>query len=212
MTNSFVIFRPIFGAYILWHLLDVLPYVDELFGDDMPYDYKLSPIYGILPNIVDDITSAYFILMTMIFFSILYTIGFAFKLSSLILYVGWTILFNRNFLISNPGIPYVGWILLASMFVPKNGPIPKKILFTAYFLLMLGYTLSGLHKLYFSPSWISGHALEFVLRNPLAKDNIIRDTLLNYPNIMKLITWFSLAIEISGLPIGSFYYTRKYYW
>jgi hypothetical protein len=79
-------------------------------------------------------------------------------------------------------------------------------------LVGLGYTISGIHKLA-SVSWLDGTALVHVLNSPLARDNWLRDLLVSSPEIvLKLATWLSLAMEISFLPIGLFYYTRPFYW
>jgi len=88
----------------------------------------------------------------------------------------------------------------------------KAIYFLAWLLVGLGYTISGVHKLD-CPSWLDGSALKHVLESPLARDNWLRDFLVDSPEIvLKLMTWFSLALEISFLIIGLFYYTRPLYW
>jgi hypothetical protein len=79
-------------------------------------------------------------------------------------------------------------------------------------LISLGYTISGIHKLD-CPSWLDGSALEHILRGPLARDTFLKDYILSMPQpILKLSTWFSLFLEISFLPIGTFYYMRPIYW
>ena len=79
-------------------------------------------------------------------------------------------------------------------------------------LYALGYTISGLHKLQ-SPSWIDGSALNHVLQSPLSRDNALCHFLLqSNPLILQLSTWVSLFVEISFLPLGLFYHTRKLYW
>ena len=186
-------------------------------------------------------------------------------------------------LISNPGIPYVGWLLLACAIIPSGEKkhrqwqstgncskrtgqwqstsncskrtgqwqstsncskrtgqwqstsncskrtgqwqstsncskrtgqwhMPQLIYWSAWFLMALGYTISGLHKLQ-CPSWIDGSAMRHVLSSTLARDNFLRNFLLATPEIfLNLMTWFSLAAEILFLPLGLFYHIRKWYW
>ena len=210
----FKYFRVIFGIYLFWHFSNLIPYAEELFGNDMPFDPKLSPVYGLFPNILNYVNATYFIIFLTIV-SIVYADGHYYKICGLILWYGWAALLNRNIFIANPGIPYVGWLLLASTLVSnkKNSKITNKIFWFAWFLMALGYTCSGLHKFFLSPSWIDGTALLHVLENPLARDNIIRDMVLALPPIfLKLATWFSLILEISFLPFGTLYHTRFYFW
>jgi len=224
-----MLFRITLGVYLFFHFLQLIPYAEELFGNQMPYDYKLSPVYGVLPNILDYINATYFVIF-LTFISLIFTIELYPKRCAFILWYGWAALFNRNILIHNPGLPYVGWILLALIFV-ENDPnkipfesnnwflnhiqkdqIPKRVFWSGWILLTTGYTASGLHKLVTSPSWIDGTALQHVLEGCLARDNFLRDIIVQFPFFLKLSTWLSLFLEISFLPLGVFYYTRCVYW
>ena len=102
---------------------------------------------------------------------------------------GWACLFNRNVLISNPSIAYVGLLLLLTTLVPAREPfrifgseaasdefyVPSTVYWAAWWLMAAGYTFSGVAKLS-SPSWIDGTALWHVLHNPLARDGLARDS------------------------------------
>lgn len=209
VSRMFKYFRIVFGLYLIYHFLELVPYAEELFGEKMPYDHKLSPLYGIFPNILDYVNATSF-LQTMIFFSILYIIGIRNRPISVFLWYGWACLFNRNILIANPGLPYVGWLLIFSAFI-KNDRVTKYYHLLAWFLMALGYTVSGIHKLW-SPSWIDGSALYHVLNSPIARDNILRDTMVEFPGFLKIMTWISLFLEISFLPLGMFRNTRFTYW
>jgi len=224
-----MIFRILFGIYLTVHFCQLIPYAEETFGNDMPYDYTISPVYGKFPNILEYVNATYFI----IFLTII-SISFACELYSrvcaFILWYGWVALFNRNVLIHNPGLPYIGWILLAMTLVDKDDrkisfntdnsflkyiqydKIPKRLFWSGWFLMAAGYTCSGLHKLLVSPSWVDGTGLQHVLESPIARDNILRDTLVQYPTFLKYNTWFSLFLEISFLPLGVFYHTRLPFW
>jgi len=141
-------------------------------------------------------------------------LGYHHQICSAMLWYGWACLLNRNVLIYNPGIPYVGWLLMIMSFIPnnENTKMTKTLFWLTWMLVGLGYTISAIHKLD-SKSWLDGTALGHVLQSPLARDCWLRDFLVSSPEIvLKLATWFSLALEISFLPLGLFYYTRPFYW
>lgn len=224
-----MIFRILLGLYLVWHFIQIIPYAEELFGTDMPFDPTLSPIYGIFPNALNHVSATGFIIFLTIISAIM-TLEMFPRTCAFILWYGWAALFNRNLLIHNPGIPYVGWILLAMTFIEKDAAritfdtnngflkyiqqdkFPKRILWAAWILMAAGYTASGLHKLVTSPSWTDGTALQHILESCLARDNILRDGLVQFPLFLKFSTWLSLFLEISFLTFGVFYYVRLPYW
>jgi len=222
-----MLFRIVIGLYLYFHFLQLVPYAEELFGNDMPYDPKLSPVYGILPNILDYVNATLFVSFLTII-SLIMILGIWPRRCAFVLWYGWAALVNRNIFISNPGIPYVGWILLAIALVDRtkttkytnkfinqmlyNDKLPKRLFWAGWILMAAGYTASGLHKLVVSPSWRDGTALQYVMESALARDNFLRDWVLQFPVFLKFSTWFSLFLEISCLPLGVFYYTRLPYW
>ncbi|QKF94488.1 vitamin K-dependent gamma-carboxylase [Fadolivirus algeromassiliense] len=215
--------------YLTVHFACLVPYAEELFGTEMPFDYTLSPLHGMFPNVLNYVNATYFLMFltgvaTMLMFEIWP------RLSAFVLWYGWAALFNKNPLISNPGLAYVGWCLLALTLVERDpqrivfntsnwflqyiqrDKFPKRVFWAGWILLAAGYTASGLHKLVASPSWVDGTALQHVLESCLARDNILRDTLLQFPTFLRYSTWFSLFLEIAFLPLGVFYYTRMPFW
>ena len=219
--NSMCNFQFIFGLYLTYHFmgLNQEPYLEETFGCNMPYDVSLSPTY-IFPNIINIVNktigmSSYLYFLT--FCSISFMFGTSLikfipsQLTAGSMWLGWVSLLNRNPLISNPGIPYVGWLLLVYTFY-KHDQIPKRVFWLSWFLMALGYTASGLHKLK-CQSWLDGSAITHVLNTPLARDNFLRNFMLNLPVfVLKMITWSSLMLEILFLPLGVFYHTRFLFW
>jgi hypothetical protein len=90
--------------------------------------------------------------------------------------------------------------------------MPVMVCVTAWILLSLGYTFSGILKLS-SPSWMDGTALHHLLNNPLARPGLIRDLLLLLPaSLMKCMTWSVLALEIAFVPMALFSKTRAFVW
>jgi len=212
-------FQFIFGLYLTYHFMGLQSHVEETFGNEMPYDVSLSPTHT-FPNIINVVNKTIGMSMFLIFMTFC-SVSFMFgtslvrhipsQLMAAFMLLGWVSLLNRNPLISNPGIPYVGWLLLVYTFY-KHKQIPKRVYWLSWFLMALGYTASGLHKLK-CPSWLDGSAITHVLMTPLARDNFLRNFMLNLPEfILKMITWSSLMLEIMFLPFGIFYHTRFWFW
>jgi len=182
----------------------LIPYAEELFSTTgMISNPELSPTNW-YPNILNYVNATYFVsLLTMMCLFI------SNDWVCLGLYYGWACLLNKNVFINNPGMAYVGWLLLVlGLGLERN----RKVYWIAWFLMGLGYTVSGIHKLQ-CPSWVDGYALKYVLESPIARDNFIRELLLSMPDIvLQFKTWGSLALEMLCLPLGMFYHTRKYYW
>lgn len=234
-ARQFALFRILFGTYLTWHFATLIPYASELFSrEGMIPDPNMNPTSDIIQFIfpapllfsIEEPEQVTRLLYTLVLVSLLFAGGVLRPITALFLWFGWTYLFLRNNLIANPGIPYVGWLLLVCTIVPSGEGyyimtpsrkanakwyLPPLIYWGAWFLMALGYTISGIHKLQ-CPSWIDGSALTHVLNSMLARDNCIRDLLLKFPFIVQINTLFSLVAEIMFLPLGLFYYTRKWFW
>lgn len=156
--------------------------------------------------------------------SILFACGWKREWFALLIWFGWACLFNRNNLISNPSIPYVGILLLLTTLVPAGEPMrldqktaanwqmPSWIMIVAWLLLAVGYTFSGLDKLS-SPSWLDGSAMTHLLNNPLARPGWLRDFMLNDLSfLLPWMTWFVLVAEILFLPLTVFRASRRVMW
>ena len=228
--RQFAWFRIIFGAYLTVHFAHLVPWGGELFSRDgvLP-EAALNPTHGILPNVLAQWDSPPFVvafLIALIGLSVLFTLGIARHAAALLLWYGWACLFNRNVLISNPSIPYVGLVLLLTTLVPAREPlrafakklapdafyVPAVVYWTAWFLMAAGYTFSGIVKLS-SPSWVDGTAFWHVVHNPLARDAWPRDLLLGLPAWgFACLTWMALALEIAFLPLALWRWTRPVIW
>jgi len=229
-AHQFAFFRIVFGAYLTIHFAMLVPWGAELFSrEGMLSDAGLNPTSGIFPNILarwdsPDAVTATLVLLTV--GALLFTLGIARRPIALVLWYGWACLFNRNVLISNPSIAYVGLLLLLTALVPttetwrlakasvRREPftMPAAVLACAWILLAAGYTFSGICKLS-SPSWIDGTALAHVLNNPLARTGWVRDVLLALPDVvLHWATWISLAAEVLFLPLALWSKTRPFAW
>ncbi|MDQ3047924.1 MAG: hypothetical protein M3R27_10280 [Bacteroidota bacterium] len=219
---QFKTFRIILGMYLLLHFLFLLPYSTEMFSEEGIFAQpELNFTYGYFPDWLYQFDSAmqvklfFFIL---ILASALFITGRFRRIVSFILWYGWVCLLNRNNLIINPGMPYIGWLLMACVFIPegennsKSWSLPNWCLLGAWLIMSLGYFVSGLDKLN-SPSWLNGDTFGILLDNPLSRDTILRDWSLHIPaSILRGITWLVLVIELIFLPLALFSKTRKYAW
>jgi len=232
--RQFRVFQFIFGVYLTIHFAQLVPHVKELFSrEGIIGNSQWNPTYGVFPNILNYIDySPIFLSVFLVCLTIL-SILFAFRLLAprliaILLWYGWACLLNRNVLISNPGIPYVGLLLLAFGLInftkqrqhnddgegklELNPHVFPWIYWGAWILYAIGYTISGLHKLQ-SPSWLDGSALTHVLHSPLSRDNVLCHALLNmHPLVLQISTWASLIVEIAFLPLGLFYHARRIFW
>jgi hypothetical protein len=207
-------FRPIFGLYLCWHFCELIPYAEEVFGlTGMISNPELGPTYSFFPNAFNFVDPKFFVTF-MFTASVLFLGKINQQMNAAVMWYGWSCMLNRNVFINNPGMAYVGFLLIiiALGFDDKKHPYYKHTYFISWFLMCLGYTVSGLHKLQ-SPSWIDGSALYNVLTSPIARDNSFVDLLVASPEIvLKSHTWPSLVLEMSCLFLGCFYHMRKFYW
>ncbi len=229
-ARQFAWFRIVFGLYLAIHFIHLVPWGTELFSrDGLLPSARLNPTYGILPNVLavwDSPTFVIVFLLTLTVLSLLFTVGIIRRTAALLLWYGWACLFNRNVLISNPSIAYVGLLLLLTTLVPACEPlrlsnrkaasdrfyVPAAAYWAAWSLMAAGYAFSGLVKLS-SPSWIDGTALWHVLQNPLARSGWLRDLALGLPSwTFRTSTWTVLGLEIAFLPLALWHRTRPVAW
>jgi len=232
---QFAVFRITFGLYLTVHFIQLLPYAGELFSaQGVIGDPRLNPLYGVFPNplaIWDAPIAVEMFLVLSAAVGLTFALGIFRRISALLLWFAWACLFNRNNLISNPGLPYVGLLLILCALLPRGDRIsirpsawraqrdaaprwyfPAWIYWSTWILLAAGYTFSGLIKLA-SPSWVNGEALMMLLENPLARDGIFREIALSLPSgLLKIMTWCALGLEILFLLLSFSRLTRMWAW
>ncbi len=215
---QFIVFRAIFGFYLIQHFAGLLPYGAELFSrEGVLADASLNFTHGLLPNPLEHWDSPAFVtgfLWALLALSVLFMLGIGWRMCAVMLWYGWACLFNRNNLISNPSLAYIGLLLLFCALLPpiKRWKFPPVMFGIAWMLLAVGYTFSGVVKCS-SPSWIDGTAMLHVVNNPLARPGFFRDTFLSLPLwAIKLSTWGSLALEVSFVLLCLHHRTRLWVW
>lgn len=225
----FAFFRMVMGCYLLAHFISLIPYAAEVWGPSgMIPDPRLNMTAGILPNPLAWLNSDGFgtgFIITLALLSVAFIIGWQRPMVSLLLWFGWACLLDRNNLIANPGIPYVGWLLLVCAVAPKGEPLsvskrrsdapwalPRVLYIGAWILMAAGYTISGIDK-WLAPSWRDGSAIVHLLENPLARDTSLRTWILGWPDALhRIMTWCILAMEVLFLPLALFQRTRLFAW
>lgn len=220
--RQFIVFRIVFGVYLAWHFAALVPYSAELFSNaGVIPEARFNLTHRAFPNLLAIADAPWQVTTLMIFLTgaaVSFAVGRQRRTCALILWYGWACLFNRNNLISNPGIPYVGLLLILCVIVPAGEvrdpewKMPAFIFWGAWFLLAAGYTYSGVWKL-ISPSWQDGSALQHLLTNPLARPGFARNFLLAMPwPLLVGLSWIALAGELLFLPLSIFKRGRFIAW
>jgi predicted DCC family thiol-disulfide oxidoreductase YuxK len=229
--GQFRIFRVTFGLYLLYHFLSLLPWGPELFSSQgvLPQG-AMSPVFHLFPNLFLLWDSSLFVqacLLAAALFSLFFTAGKYDRVMAVLVWYLWACLYGRNPLIGNPSLPFIGWLLLAYTLVPSfsdrnelsstsedtgSWSLPGDIFAAAWILMALAYSYSGYCKL-ISPSWMDGTALRQVLNNPLARETVVRTSLLALPALwLKAATWAALFLELAFAPLALLRRLRPYLW
>lgn len=225
--NQFAFFRMLFGFYLFVHFVVLIPVASELWSSEgFISDGTLNLTYGYFPNILTVLDTPFWVTLfvgSMVLLGFFVMIGFYRRTASVLLWYGWACLFHQNNLILNPGIPMVGWLLLAMAIIPKgegwgverentDWMMPPILYWGAWVMVGVAYTISGLDKA-MSPSWQDGSAITHLLSNPLARDYFIRDILISTPEMFRqILTWVTLGLEIGFGLLVIFSKTRMFAW
>ena len=226
MTNKWTggqysVFRALLGAYLFVHFLHLLPWGAEVFSNrGMLADASASPLFGLFPSVFHLSDAPWVVnalLLAAALAAVLFAAGRWDRAAAALMWYVLACLFTRNPLIQNPALPYLGWMLLAHLFVPpapygslaargRADPaggwhMPQPILVAAWAVLALSYSYSGWTKL-FSPSWVGGETVGYVLQNPLARDHALRQLFLGLPDwMLHGLTWTILYVELLFAPL-----------
>lgn len=226
---QFAAFRIVLGIYLALHFAALVPYAPELFSRNgvLP-DARLNFTHGILPNPLEHLDTPAFatgFVAALALLAVVLATGRARRESAVLLWYGSACLFNRNNLMSNPSLPYIGSLLLLTATVPLGEPMvafkrkaadwffPVWTFRTAWILMAVGYTYSGLDKWITSPSWQDGTALLHVVNLPLAQPGPMRELVASLPDFaLAGMTYGALALEVGFLPLALFRKSRPWVW
>jgi predicted DCC family thiol-disulfide oxidoreductase YuxK len=230
--GQYSVVRALFGAYLFVHFVQLTPWAAELFSSKgvLP-DGSASPLLRLFPNILALWDGPVFVTTLLIVaagLAVLFAAGWHDRAASVALWYVLACLHGRMPLIGNPGLPYVGWLLLAHATLPPapygswaargrvdpghDWRMREDIFLVAWILMALGYTYGGFTKLV-SPSWLDGSALARVMENPLARPGLARDAFLALPaGVLRLATWGALLAELSFAPLALASRLRPWLW
>jgi hypothetical protein len=223
---QFSIFRIYTGAYLLYIFATAIPSAAAIWSSEgmVPHaTHNLS--FGVFPgllNYFDKPIEVKFFLAALALLSAFFMLGVGRRWAALLLWYGLACLLNRNNMIINPSIPYLGWLLLASSLVPAGEPwalarqrhgweMPRLIWMGAWILLAAGFFVSGIDK-WQSASWHNGTALEKIMACPLGSLWSTEWSHAVSPAVWRLLTWLVVLMEMACLPLAIFAATRKYAW
>lgn len=230
--GQYSLFRALLGFYLFVHFIQLLPWGTELFSaQGVIPEAAQSPLIYLFPNLLL-LSDAPIVVMGLLSSAALaalsLSVGYYDRTAAIWIWICLACLLGRNPLISNPSMPYVGWMLLAhsclqaapyGSFSSRNRTDPSgawqfepRIFAAAWIVLALSYTYSGYTKL-LSPSWLAGDTIGFVLENPLARLSPIRDLFLLLPPIfISIITWIVLYVELFFAPACLIARLRPFFW
>ena len=230
--GQYSLFRALFGLYLFFHFVALIPWGSELFSHRGTLAHgALRPLLYLFPNILA-LSDPPWLVAALLIISSLASIFFALgawdRPAAIVQWYVLACLFGRNPLTANPSLPFVGWMLLAHVCLPKapfgslaarNRLDPRggwwmaqAIYRAAWIVMALSYSYSGYTKL-ISPSWVDGSALSRVLDNPLARPTSLREFFLVWPPIyLQLATWGGLALELLYAPLALFRRLRPWLW
>lgn len=213
------LYRGIFGLYLLIHFLQLLPWSPELFSNaGILKEKDLSPLLHLFPNILSLNDSPLFttaLTLTGVIGSVSFLLGKGDRIAAVWIWYLLACFLGRNPLIANPSLPFIGWLLLAHVFLPKptlTWSMPGSPFLSAWIVMSLAYSYSGILKLW-SPSWVDGSAFSYLLQNPLIRCNFLRDLFMSAPaSLLKVLTWGALSLEILFAPLALFRRLRPWIW
>lgn len=228
-SYQFAIVRLSLGLYLVFYFAKLARFAPDLLSDaGMLPDPALNWTHGIFPNVIlllrtPGLVTLFVLLLLLL--SLFLTFGISRRLVSVLLWYGWACILNRNNLLDNPSLPYIGWLLLACGLIPSGEPLrlrrkrtdvqwvmPDIIFQGAWIILALGYSASGLAKVA-SECWRDGSAIRYVLELPITRDYWVTNALLRMPGpILKGMTWFVVGIEVIFAPLCIWRRGRMWAW
>ena len=114
-AQQFALFRIALGTDPAIHFAQLIPYGAELFSHrGMLADARINLTAGIFPNPLahwDSPACVTVFLGALTILSLALALGVYRRSAAILLWFGWACLFNRNNLIINPSIPYIGLAL-----------------------------------------------------------------------------------------------------
>lgn len=229
-ATHFAIFRSLLGGFLVLFFARQIPYASELYGrDGMVPEPGVNYTAPIWPDPLDAFDAPWelkLVLALAALASLPLLVGWHRRPVALAVWMLFVALFWRNNFIRHVAIDYIGWMLLVCVAAPggegrlawsrrdgggRDWRLPREIRLGAWAVASLSYSLSGWAKLE-SPLWRDGSALSYILTHPMSRDWLPTRLLTDFPALLSLATWGSLAAELLCLPLALWSRTRALIW
>jgi len=220
--SFFTVTRIVLGVFLIYYFLALLPYAGEILSADGVYSdlpsFLLLADYLNQSSYLRSVTFNWIWPTLAAILAVLFTAGILRRATAFILWVAWGSIFFLNPLVSHPGYPFIGWLLLAFAALPdRSHPQFKPLLRLAtvggWLIMATAYTISGIDKLQAGISWRNGEAIPILLSSPLARDNFLVSFLAGLPEqVLALSTYGVLWLEVLALATLLFRHSRVLFW
>jgi hypothetical protein len=223
-ARSWAAVRLLLGGYLAVHFAHLVPWAGETFV--AMGTAAASPLFPWVPSplwLALHPTVATFMALVGTVLAVLLALGIRDRPVSMGLLWILACFLAANPLILNPGLPHVGWMLLAVAMVPAapslavcwrgvtSWRLPPEVFAAGWVVMALAYGYSGWTKLD-APSWVDGSALWYVLQNPLARPTFLREVLLAHPGFLTVLTWGMLGLELMAPLLALSRRSRPWLW
>ncbi|HVZ81365.1 MAG TPA: DCC1-like thiol-disulfide oxidoreductase family protein [bacterium] len=230
--GQYSLFRALLGLFMALHFLRLIPWGTELFSSQGALALAAqSHAFSFFPNPLAYWNSPGFIglfLASGVLAGICLAIGLWDRWAAVFLWLIGACLLDRNPLILNPHLPYLGWLLLAHACLPRapygswearrlsdrgaSWSFPSALYGAAWLVVSWTYSYSGYRKA-FTHSWTDGTALSWILQHPMARDNSAAHLLAALPAPLLAALGFGvLLLEFLNGPLALFRVLRPWVW
>jgi hypothetical protein len=218
----FVIFRFLLGIFLLYYYITEIPYIDEIYSNQgLIPSADLNSTFGYFPSILYVFDSPFFVKIIFIIgavISCLFAFGICPRIGSFLLWYIQTSLYNRNNLVGEPAMAFVGLLLVMFVLVPKTKQliqvilgnkrdsmrdtvfVPVYLFYMPIFIFCLTFTLSAIDKLY-AESWVNGQALNLILSLNIGRDTFLVSFLKNSEYFVVILSYLALFAQLICLPL-----------
>ena len=230
--GQYSILRAFFGTTLFVHFMRLALSDPQLISNaERLADATARPLNSLFPNVLfiwDSPTAATMLVTIGMAASIALLIGWKDRIAALMLCYVWTCFYIRSLSGMVPDLPIIGLLLVSHALLParpfgswdargrldpdSGWRMPPAIYTALWILMAFGYTYSGATKL-FSPSWIDGSALTFIIDNSLIRPGVLQETLSSMPSVLiSGIVWAVLIVELLFAPLALIRRVRPWLW
>lgn len=217
--------RTALGIYIFVFAILLYPYLAELYTvDGLIYQLDGAIVFNPLfsPFLFRESFAVYTIYILQVVAAVVFTLGLYHRAAAILLWFCHVYLFNLNPYTNSPEYAYLGWLLLAFIFIPNGIAFSVKNKMSAWqwspdfrkaawLVLAVSYTNSGVLKA-LSPGWLEGSALGKVALSEVNSYGWTIHIAKAAPWLFTGLNWVVLGIEALAILFIWKSGMRKYFW